>query len=99
MVEYKLTERKVLRNWKLQVAAYALLLEEQWQLPVHRGYIYHIGERRSDEVPITPMLRKRVGQAVSALLELVQGERMPPPPKNTAICVSCEFRRFCNDVA
>ena len=98
VVEYKLSDRAALRNWKLQLAAYALLLEEQWGLPVRRGYIYYIGQRRSEEVPITLALRTSVRTALAAMRAMVVGERMPELPRNQAICVSCEFRRFCNDV-
>ena len=98
VVEYKLSERKALRNWKLQLAAYALLLEEQWGLPVRCGFIYYIGQRRSEEVPITAALRKAVHTTVSSMRATVEGEAMPALPRNQAICVSCEFRRFCNDV-
>ena len=98
VVEYKLTERRALRNWKLQVAAYALMLEETWQMPVECGYIYHIGRRHAEEIRLTAGLRSQVVTTVAAINRLIIGEQLPPPPRNTAICVSCEFRRFCNDV-
>ncbi|HWE60345.1 MAG TPA: CRISPR-associated protein Cas4 [Chloroflexota bacterium] len=97
VVEYKLSERKALRNWKLQLAAYALLLEEQWRLPVRRGYIYYIGRRCSEEVPITAALRTGVRTTIEAMRATIAGEQVPPPPRNQGICISCEFRRFCND--
>ena len=98
VVEYKLTERRALRNWKLQLAAYALLLEEAWGLPVERGYIYHIGRRHVEEVRLTAALRSQVMTTVASINGMIAGETLPPPPRNTAICVACEFRRFCNDV-
>lgn len=97
VVEYKLSERTALRNWKLQIAAYALLLEEQWGLPVQRGYIYYIGQRRSEEVQITAALRTRVRTTIDAMRATIAGEQIPPAPRNQGICVACEFRRFCND--
>ena len=98
VVEYKLTERRALRNWKLQVAAYALLCEETWEQPVERGYIYHIGRRHAEEVRLTATLRSQVVTTVTSINRMIAGESLPAPPRNTAICVSCEFRRFCNDV-
>lgn len=97
VVEYKLTERQALRNWKLQLAAYALLLEEEWGRPVERGYIYHIGRRHAEEVRLTAALRSQVVTTVASINRMIVGEVLPPPPRRTAICVSCEFRRFCND--
>lgn len=98
VVEYKLTERRALRNWKLQIAAYALLLEEAWDRPVERGYIYHIGRRHAEEVRLTTALRSQVAKTAASINHMIVGEELPPPPRSTAVCVSCEFRRFCNDV-
>lgn len=97
IVDYKLTRDPARGHYQLQLAAYALLLEEHWQLPVRRGFIYHIPLRRAEEVPITTHLRRRVTQAVAAIHDIVREEHMPPPPTNRARCLSCEFRRFCND--
>lgn len=98
VVEYKDSERPAGPHFKLQLAAYALLLEEAWGLPVRRGFIYAIPLRRAEPVPITAALRGKVQQTVAALRETVVGERMPPAPASRRPCVSCEFRRFCNDV-
>ncbi len=98
VVEYKLTDRSALRNWKLQLAAYALLLEAVWTMPVVEGYVYQIGERQAQRIPLTAALRGQVLSAVIQINRLIQGEQLPPAPRNGAICVSCEFRRFCNDV-
>lgn len=98
VVEYKDSERPAGKHFKLQLAAYALLLEEAWGLSVRRGYIYAIPLRQAEIVSITPALRTQVRQAIAAMQSLVRGERMPPPPVSRQPCVSCEFRRFCNDV-
>src|SRR5947209_5790408 len=38
VVEYKLSEKKAGPPFALQLAAYALLIEEAWQLPVKRAF-------------------------------------------------------------
>jgi CRISPR-associated exonuclease Cas4 len=98
VVEYKDSEQAAGAHFKLQLAAYALLLEAAWGLPVRRGYIYHIPLRQAEIVAITPALRQKVQQAVAAMRVAVEGERMPAAPASRRPCVSCEFRRFCNDV-
>jgi CRISPR-associated exonuclease Cas4 len=98
VVEYKDSEKAAGPHFKLQLAAYALLLEEAWGLPVRRGFIYAIPLRRAETIIITPALRQKVAQTVAAMRAIVVGERMPEPPASRRPCVSCEFRRFCNDV-
>lgn len=98
VVEYKDSEKAAGPHFKLQLAAYALLLEEAWRLPVRRGFIYSIPLREAEIISITPALRQKVRQAVEAMRQAIAGERMPEAPASRRPCVSCEFRRFCNDV-
>ena len=98
VVEYKDSEKPAGPHFKLQLAAYALLLEEAWGLPVRRGFIYSIPLREAEIISITPALRQKVQQTVDAMRAAVNGERMPDAPASRRPCVSCEFRRFCNDV-
>jgi CRISPR-associated exonuclease Cas4 len=97
VVDYKLSSGPAGSHFRLQLAAYSLLLEEAWRLPVRRGFLYHIPERRAEEIPITPSLRSKVVRAATAIRASVQKETIPPPPARRAKCVACEFRRFCND--
>ena len=98
VVEYKYSEQKAGPHFALQLAAYALLLEEAWSIPVKRGYLYSIPLRRAELVPITPHLRKKVVQTVQHIQQVVTSELMPAPPSTQYRCITCEFRRFCNDV-
>jgi CRISPR-associated exonuclease Cas4 len=97
VVDYKLSREPAGSHFRLQIAAYALVLEEAWRLPVRRGFIYHMPQRQAEEIAITPSLRNKVLRVRGAILASVLHERIPPPPSRRAKCVSCEFRRFCND--
>jgi CRISPR-associated exonuclease Cas4 len=98
VVEYKDSEKPAGPHFKLQLAAYALLLEEAWGLPVRRGFIYSIPLRTAEIISITPGLRQKVLQTIEAMRTAIAGEQMPMAPTSRRPCVSCEFRRFCNDV-
>lgn len=98
VVEYKHSEKKAGTHFKLQLAAYALLLEEAWGLPVRQSFLYSIPLREAERIPITPALRRKVFTTIAALRQMIEHERMPPAPGNATRCVQCEFRRFCNDV-
>lgn len=98
VVEYKYSENRAGPHFKLQLAAYALLLEEAWNIPVALGYLYALPHRHAEAVPITPHLRQKVVQTVQSIKRAVDGESMPPPPSSRYRCPTCEFRRFCNDV-
>lgn len=97
-VDFKLSRRKPGRHFKLQLACYALLLEENWSLPVSRGVIYLIPRKQAVPVPITTRLRNDARRQLHQIREMMVTQRMPPPTKQRSKCVNCEFRRFCNDV-
>lgn len=98
VVEYKVSDRKPGSHVKLQLAAYGLLVEELWNIPVRRGFLYQLPLRRAEPIPFSRQLKNRVRTTIASIRTTIQSERQPPPPERQAICVSCEFRRFCNDV-
>ena len=98
VVEYKLSDRKPGPHVKLQLADYGLLVEALWNVPVHRGFLYLLPLRRAEPIALNSRLKNRVRETTSAIRAMIAGEVMPPPPDRQAICASCEFRRFCNDV-
>lgn len=97
-VDFKDSLKVEARQFRLQVAAYGVLLEHLWQRPVRRGFVYSLPARRATEVKVTAQMRSPVHKAVAEMREVVQRGVFPPPPAGQRICVTCEFRRFCNDV-
>lgn len=97
-VEYKLSERTPGRHFRIQLATYGLLLEAAWERPVRRGFLYLIPLRRAVEVRLTAALRRQALDEVARIRAMVEHEAMPEAPASRRPCVSCEFRRFCNDV-
>ncbi len=85
-------------HFQMQVAAYALLLEELRACTIRRGFLYLIPERRAKVVPLDRRLRAKTLAALDAMQHMLVSEEMPAPAANLRKCVACEFRRFCNDV-
>lgn len=97
-VDYKMSRQATARHHKVQLAAYALLLEENWGMPAPEGYIYSLVQRKAEAISLGPALRKEVETQIQAMREMLRTERMPPAPASRRRCIECEFRRFCNDV-
>lgn len=96
-VDYKLAKH-ARRNYKLQLTAYALLLEDAEGVTISHGYLYLIPVRKLVKVTITPKLRAAVIMCVEDAHAMLAEEQMPPPTSVRTRCPACEFRRFCNDV-
>ena len=59
VVDYKLSDIAG-EHFKLQLAAYALMVEEMSGLTAKCGYLYFIPKRRSEEVKFTQRLREKL---------------------------------------
>lgn len=89
---------KIKKQFKMQVATYGLLLEQLWERPVKRGFVYSLPTRQVTEVKMTKRTRNQVQSALDSIQKMIQQSYFPAPPRSQKICVMCEFRRFCNDV-
>ncbi|HLI47389.1 MAG TPA: CRISPR-associated protein Cas4 [Chthonomonas sp.] len=104
-VEFKHTSGPIYANHLLQLAGYALLVEERFGTEVKKGFIYRISPEKREgvglevtPVRITAKLRQEVLACIEQIREMVVQERMPEPTSRRGRCVDCEFRRFCGDV-
>jgi CRISPR-associated exonuclease Cas4 len=96
-VDYKLSEIAGI-HFKMQLVAYGLMLEEVSGLTARRGFLYSIPRRKAEEVPLDKRMRDRLAATLDAMHRMLRYETMPEPTPQRAKCVTCEFRRFCNDV-
>lgn len=96
-VEYK-SARKLTPSHRIQVAAYALLLEREHKVAVTRALIYLIPMRKTQIVKVTEADKQQVEQVLAEVRAMVTTEQMPDPTPERSRCAACEFRRFCNDV-
>ncbi|MFQ3537078.1 MAG: CRISPR-associated protein Cas4 [Aggregatilineales bacterium] len=96
-IDYKFSKQPG-ASAKIQLAAYAMMLEELTQLRVPFGYLYLIPLRQNVQVKFTQQLRNSVRAALVQMHHIAQTQHMPPPIEGTRQCMLCEFRRFCNDV-
>lgn len=97
-IDFKLSRHTGGRHFRIQLTAYALLLEEAWQAPVAQGMLYFIPTKRVVPVPITAPLRRTTRRHLAEMRQMIAHQAMPAPTPHRGRCVNCEFRRFCNDV-
>ena len=101
-VDFKESQGNLGLNHKYQLAAYALLVEDRWERPVRRGFIYFIPRKRVEEVPITPNARRFVKETMAKIRDMLVREAIPPLTSHFSFpsgrCTDCEFRNFCGEV-
>ncbi|MBU1748142.1 MAG: CRISPR-associated protein Cas4 [Chloroflexi bacterium] len=98
-VEFKnTTPARLGMNHKYQLAAYALLVEEVWQRPARRGFLYFIPEKQAQEVVMTAGMRRHVARTLAGIRRIATTETLPLSTAHRGRCVDCEYRRYCNDI-
>lgn len=96
-VDYKLAKR-VGKNHRIQLTAYALLIEHSEGCHISHGFVHLIPLREAVKVNITESLRQEVSDMLEQMKIMVTSESFPDPTPNIRHCLGCEFRRFCNDI-
>ncbi len=97
-VDFKNTSGRPGLNHKYQLTGYALLVEDLWNKPVRRGFIYLIPQKKAQEIAITDNMRLFFKQSLAKIREMIAREILPPPPRRQVYCTDCEYRNYCNDV-
>lgn len=96
-VEVKFTQGAPEQHHRIQLAGYALLLEQRSGQPVSQGFVLCLPDERITPVPIDARLRDSVTRAVKAIREMAKDECFPVPTPDVSCCVDCEYRNFCGD--
>jgi CRISPR-associated exonuclease Cas4 len=97
-VDFKDTEGGVRQNHRIQVAAYALLVEEAFGKPAPEGYVYLVPTDEVIRVPITKEDRSLVAEYARAIRQMVFSQTFPDPTSNRRRCLACEFQNYCGDI-
>ncbi|GBF06012.1 CRISPR-associated exonuclease, Cas4 family [Deinococcus aerius] len=96
-VEFKHTSRPPDPGHKLQLCAYALLVEAELHLSCPHGYWHSSRTRQTHTIPFDTRLRNRTRAAIETLRGFILAERCPPPTPQATKCLECELRNFCGD--
>ena len=97
-VDFKHTEGGVRRNHRVQIAAYAMLVEDALERSVHDGFIYLVPSDDIVRVPVLDEHRAEVLASLEAIRRMIGSEDFPDPTAVRARCQACEYRNYCADV-
>ena len=97
-VDFKWTTGRPHKNHVLQLCAYALLLEDNFQQPVTKGFVYLIPKSDAIVFDLTAELKEQTRTMLGEIRRMIEKEEMPPPTPVRNRCTDCEYRNFCGDV-
>lgn len=97
-VEIKDTEGGVRQNHRVQIAAYALLVEEAFQRPVPEAFVYLAPTDDVVAVAISAQERRRVLEMLTEIRAMIDEELFPEPTTVRSRCTACEYQNYCADI-
>lgn len=82
------------RGHRLQLGAYALLVEERFKQGVDEGYVYYVDCNARRKIVINPFLREEVLNTVVEINEIINTRKIPKAVGGRR-CEACPLRRNC----
>ncbi len=97
-LDYKFAkyENKIFNTLKYQSVLYAILIEENFNLPVNRGFICYIrSNNRLVEVDITEQDKVKVLNIIEEMFKIIELGYFPKRTKYKNKCIDCCYRNIC----
>jgi CRISPR-associated exonuclease Cas4 len=96
-VDFKFGESQVHENHRVQLAGYALLLEERYGRRVDRGFIFLTPSEEIVPVDLSEDAKSSVESMLRSIRQAIGTEAMPEPTEVQTRCAGCEYRNYCAD--
>ncbi|HEY3128721.1 MAG TPA: CRISPR-associated protein Cas4 [Acidobacteriota bacterium] len=97
-VDFKYSRGRPHRNHLVQLAGYAVLVEERFGTDVDTGFIYLAPLQEVVKISITRRLKDETIGVLGQIREMVHEGILPAPTPVRSRCVDCEFRNYCGDI-
>ncbi|RLF14408.1 MAG: CRISPR-associated protein Cas4 [Thermoprotei archaeon] len=88
-------EGGVKRDHKLQLAAYALLIEDAFKVTVKRAAVHYTRANKLYIIPITPDLKREARNTIQDIHRIILSEEPPAPTRDLRKCENCGFKQYC----
>lgn len=87
---------KIYDTSKTQLYCYAWLIQDNFGLPVTRGYLVYTRSRHKlVEVAIDEKAVGKVRRDAAAIMDIIQKNKYPKATRYKKKCVSCTYRNIC----
>ncbi|MEM1558347.1 MAG: CRISPR-associated protein Cas4 [Thermoproteota archaeon] len=96
-VEVKWTEpmcEAVKRDHRLQLASYALMVEENFGRTVKRALVYYTRAKKLVSTTLDEDVKNEAKRTLESINRIVSGEELPEAAKHRR-CISCGFKEYC----
>ena len=82
---------------RIQLAAYALLVEEKFNARVPEGYVFYLDYNEKRRISFNPFIKSEVIELIEKVDSMIKDKEIPDLPENTNKCVSCGLKHICHN--
>ncbi|MBS7612587.1 CRISPR-associated protein Cas4 [Candidatus Bathyarchaeota archaeon] len=96
-VEVKWTEpigEAVKRDHRLQLASYALMVEENFGRTVKRAVVYYTRAKKLLSTPLDEDIKNEAKRTLKSIFHMISEEELPKAVKHKR-CINCGFKDYC----
>lgn len=97
-LDYKFAkyEQKIYETYKTQLYCYAVLIEQNFNVKVERGFlVYTRSKNKLVEVEIKQQHKAKVVADAESIVSIVEQNYFPKATKYKKRCVNCTYRNIC----
>jgi len=80
---------------RIQIAAYALLLEEKLKQPIKEGFVHYLDADEKRHIAINPFLKEEVKELKEKVRNLLNSAEIPEITENSNKCNVCGLKDKC----
>lgn len=94
--KYAFWENRIFKTHKVQQTLYAILIEENFNLPVNKAFLVYVRSKNHlEEIAITSEMKKKALDIVADVFQIVNQGSFPDAKTSTRKCEDCTYRNIC----
>jgi CRISPR-associated exonuclease Cas4 len=97
VLEFKISGDKPARGQILQLAAYAIMAQSQYNLPCRQGFILFGTRGKTHVIPVDKSLCSKTRHTIAQIRNNLEKPLLPGSPASSEQCGQCEYFNFCGD--
>jgi len=84
---------------RIQIAAYAMLIEEKFKTNVKEGFVNYLDAKETRHIAINPFMKEEILNLVKQVQDLLKNKDLPDYCENRNKCTNCGLRETCYNEA
>jgi len=82
---------------KIQLIAYALLMEDRFKTEIKEGFVHYLDTKQKRHIALNPFMRMEVKELIEKVNNLLKSDKIPGFEKNQNKCFNCGLKEDCYD--